>query len=123
MRYKVDYDYIDRLSDAEKAWLEKATNEIVGGTGGGYPAKNAANRDALTHPDGCALLGAIAADEAASRGDWAPTPEYLDTPEYKAALAGFRRYIHDNWRIKPHPTMQMAKAQARLERTKRGSKK
>jgi hypothetical protein len=54
--------------------------------------------------------------------DAAPTPAYLDEPEYKAALVEYRKHLPPNERRRPNKTRKFNRAAARLERAKRGKK-
>lgn len=122
VRYKVDYDYLHKLTDEEKKFLEKVTNDEVGGSApSGYGAKNAANRDMLTHYDSDAYFQAYYEDlaDSCAETDGTETPEYLDSDEYKSALRGFRTHVHDNYHRRPEMTMAMMRAKKRLEKSKK----
>jgi hypothetical protein len=128
IRWQVDYDYLRKLSPAEQQWLAQFTDEYHSGavpaSGGeilrardevraAYRAKNAANRDVYTRIDENwqDVL-------APGHPDEEYTPGYLDSQEYKAALAAVRALLSDNDRENPKYTEELAAAYERLERAK-----
>jgi hypothetical protein len=115
-RWRVDYDYLDRLTPDEAAWLAQFTDEEVAGdfryeepftedqearravwrekkrsernfkSGFGEPSSLDTSADEV--PPAAAYH-----PEALGAPDLAPTPEYLSTLEYKDAVAALRDAI------------------------------
>lgn len=110
LRDRVDQDYHHKLSPEEKQWLSDFNTRYYDGDFTGdtkhewsaderrvaYRAKNHANRDAYS-----IALGGGALDwpehpadlEGETKGDLRPSPAYLETAEYKAALHWWRQHV------------------------------
>lgn len=119
----VDYDYVHRLSPADKEWLSDFTNAYYGG--------DFTNADPQAWPDAakrevwrdnntrirsevgyramvCGLKPVVAPlDPNAPQPDMRPTPEYLNSPTYRAALALYREGLpsHQRQPAKPPPAL------------------
>lgn len=121
--WRVDADYLNKLTQEEREWYAAFCDKYYGGDfrgeGGGewteeekreaYIDKNRANSDAYTnyqydaesdtwrprllprHFEMNEHAGVLAEDP---NRDLTEVPDYLDDPEYKAALAEFRRHLH-----------------------------
>ena len=145
IRQYVDYDYIDRLSPEEQAWLAEFTDRHYGADFRGdkkwstkarrvrYNAKNSANRDLYSIKDVSGLLvrpDSVPVPRGTEREDgngWleniaakeqdlvTPTQRYLNSPEYKAALAEFREAVPAH-RGKKANHKKLARARYKLEK-------
>lgn len=106
VRWKVDQDYLARLTPEEKAWLSRFNDCFIGADFRGddektwtkeerrvvYRAKNASGRDVYT--SGLVDVGRTIPERTVDFMDETPvTPEYLKSQEYKEALAEFRQEI------------------------------
>lgn len=132
VRDRLDIDYAHKLTQEEREWLAQALDETVSGDFSHarpfvrdaqmrreiYREKNAANRDIW----GLGLRddGDRGVDEEPGQGMAAveATPEYLNSEEYKRALAEYRAHLPSNERYKPKETPEMLLALQKLERTK-----
>ncbi len=146
VQWKLDQDYVGKLSQEEREWLAKANDAMYGhkfregfgkadaaGKGGwteeqraeSYYHDNAGRRDALfiTRKEliedlevaGEALPLIETPEDGLSLNALAePTPEYLNTDEYKAALAEFRKTL--KVRKKPVNKVKQKKARNKLHR-------
>jgi hypothetical protein len=123
--WAVDFDYIDRLSPADREWLGrfadahyKADPRAMAGWDTeerrqAYRSKNSANRDLFANWD--ALPGDGPGDVVYAGEDLSPTPEYLDSSEYKAAREAFRDELPGDARFKAKPTRALKRAQKQLK--------
>lgn len=110
-QWKVDWDYLSKLSPAEQAWLADFGDRYYGGDfresdpeTWDAPArsavnmgKNCARTDLHTVAAAVGRLeewDPVAHDRHAPEVDGAPTPGYLDSAEYKAARDAFRGHLH-----------------------------
>lgn len=146
-RWRVDFDYLRRLSPEEIEWLHAFCNNHYGGNFSyagpegyeawskderrkAYAATNAANRDLYsTCPEesvkylGVNKFGRAHLDEPWSTDDvdfnpyayGAAAPAYLESPEYRDALADYRAEV-DRLRKSDPPSEALLKAKRRLER-------
>lgn len=110
VRDQVDQDYVDKLSDEDKEWLAKFNQAFYDGNFKGegkedwttdqrraaYRANNARKRDVYGRARG---LGALAYSDTLDREsqsdepDLEPSPAYLDTVEWREAVAEWRRHV------------------------------
>lgn len=113
LRDRVDYDYIDDLPSDAQEWLAKFNERYYGADfrndvdgewskeerRQAYAAKNAVNTDYYSigacvdgvEPIDSRGLADLIEERANGRGqDFAPTPRYLDSPIYKAAVVALR---------------------------------
>lgn len=104
--WKLDADYRDRLTPAERKWLDDFLdahyNARFQGHAAAWPkterrkadrARNAATRDLASQFD--PVPGECVPPAADPELDLSPTPEYLNSPDYKAALAAYRATLSD----------------------------
>lgn len=133
--WAVDFDYLGDLSPEEREWLGRFADGYYKADPQAmtdlspedkrrvYNRKNAANRDAYTakvHDRAMVTAGdsrgqdTAAADEGANQD---PTPEYLSSPEYKAALAEYRATLHPSTDRSTEPTPAQERARRRLRST------
>ena len=129
VRWKVETDYAQKLSPAEKEWLAKFNDEFAGASFGPEPLhdsvdakrelyrhKNAANKDAM---ELARAAGALVFKDSGPDYDgrnYAPTPDYLDSPEYRAALEEYRSHLPKGARGRVADTPEYRKARRNLER-------
>lgn len=109
VRDKVDYDYLDKLTDEDREKLALMTDAVIGAEPKAlaalnvpearkreiYREKNAANRDLYANVKGRKRLYSLSVEtyDGVATGDESPTPAYLEAPEYKAALREYRDAI------------------------------
>ena len=126
----VDQDYVSKLSPTEKEWLAAFNDAWVGGDFRRVPkskwpkaarsvvnmSKNAGRVDVTTN--GTAVEGVRLEQRIADlEADWSETPEYLDSTEYKQALAEYRRTLNPSRKnLKPKVTPEFETAARRLKR-------
>ena len=127
----VDQDYVHTLSPKEKEWLARFNDEHYGACFRGnseatpeerresYRRKNSANAD--LYGIAATRLGELPSTLADTQDerDHAAGPEYLDTPEYREALARYRALLPRNSRTRLDVTPELKEAWANLERAKR----
>ncbi len=111
IRWKLDVDYLDQLSQEERAWLSRFLDQHYGNNfrdatldewpvlkrREAYGHQHAARRDAYgdTRVDFIEeSRGGYAPTDDTNR-DWSESPSYLDSPQYKTALADFRTASKD----------------------------
>jgi hypothetical protein len=120
VQWKVDFDYLDKLSDEERRWLSDFSNSYYGGDfrsqhgsvwfpherREAHVAKNAARRDVyalgqvsnrvdfipdLEKPPRVEESKAPRFEIPANpKADFSPTPEYLNSESYRAAVEEYR---------------------------------
>lgn len=115
MRWKIDADFLSKLSPTERSWYAAFLDAHYGGDFRGQPEQwgtesrrkawseqRATRKDAHT----LATLGGgpdeIPPDAHTDEGavkDWAVTPGYLDDPEYKAAREAYRKELGQQRRL------------------------
>lgn len=144
LQWRVDLDYVKQLSPEHRAWLARFIDGFYGGDYRGdeetpvsdkrtaYQAKNRAMRDLYTAPSVLVLSSEDVATAWTRAGmsrsedytlnltsdpdlDLSPTPPYLDTPEYKSALASYRAQLDQGTKaIAPAPSPELDQADANL---------
>jgi hypothetical protein len=138
VQWQLECDYLHKLSDEDKAYLSQFNDEFHGAAFAEdkpihntvelrrerYRAKNHANADAY----GLAAAGRrldYMDDELAGKlsdrneRDQSPLPRYLESDEYREALAEFREHLPKNNKNKTVITPELTKAQRRLKKAKR----
>ncbi len=125
VRDQVDQDYVDKLSDEEREWLAKFNQAFYDGSFRAFPpaeesissdtleegtwspeerrvayrANNARKRDAFGRARGVGSLTYAGGADAEAFADEAQaldaTPTYLDSAEWKAAVAAWRKHIDE----------------------------
>lgn len=108
VRWKVDQDYISKLTPEEKAWLARFNDCFIGADFRGddektwtpeerrvvYRSKNAAGRDVYT--SGLVDYGRHIPEKTTEAGEETQeTPTYLNSETYKAARDEFRNDIDE----------------------------
>ena len=108
VRWKVDQDYLGKLTPEEKEWLSRFNDCFIGADFRGddektwtpeerrvvYRAKNAAGRDVFT--SGLVDVGRHIPERKTDFSDENPeTPAYLNSKQYKEALSEFREEIDE----------------------------
>ena len=140
VRWRVEIDYEDRLSDKDKAWLARFNNEFHGGDfskPGPRLHRTKEQRRAIWRDSKTA--GADAYEIARVSGlvqdappgheptggpqDLSPTPEYLNSAEYKARVAEFRARIPEDNRRRPEDPTPEEKATWSLDAAEAQRKK
>ena len=135
VQWKVDYDYVAKLSDEDKAWLAKFTDEFVGGDLRhsdpvhdtpelrrlAYAGNNVGKRDFYSKMDAMGKLDrqgvrTVLPPDAHDAGEDAPAPAYLAYPGYKRALARLRALYPDDQRRGLPDTPEVRAARADIER-------
>lgn len=134
-RWAVDQDYIDKLSPDERRWLAEFNDCHYGADFRdcpegwsdeqrkvAYSSNNARQVDAF----GVGLLeySSDGRRRGGEEGAWSsavspePTPEYLDSQEYRDALEEYRRCLSPFRAPRaPEPTERLTKARQQLRRT------
>lgn len=127
--WRTDYDYLSKLDPATRLWLAEFSDRYYGADFRGdtkgewskaerretYRAKNAANRDAYTSAQVDQLEYEVEPPDAPEVSPEA-TPEYLNAPEYKAAVERMREAIPTGRRKhpkKPSPRLRAAQSAVR----------
>lgn len=132
-RWRVDYDYLDKLSLEERQWLAAFTDAWVGGDFRGvdpddWPkevrsvvnqSKNMSRAD--THTLAELQVGGLTSltDKPRLEGpgsiDTTPVPDYLNDEDYKAARDEYRETLHQGRKpTDPVDTPAFRRAQRRL---------
>lgn len=141
MRWRLDQDYLDKLTKEERIWLAQFNTAYYSGDFRDFrdrpeawplPQRSDVNRSknaAKTDAHGLAAAGLWGAEGLANTDELVevlagapltetpPSSEYLDTDEYKAARAEFRRHLAPG-RIEAEPkfTPEYAKAYRRIRK-------
>lgn len=143
--WRVDADYLDKLTQEEREWYAAFCDKYYGGDfrgeGGGewteeekreaYIDKNRANSDVYTNHQydaendiwqprimplremGGHDVGVFVEDP---NRDLSEVPEYLNDPEYKAALAELRRHLHPGRAPRePDDTPELRRAREKVQ--------
>ncbi len=107
MFWQVDFDYRQKLSPTDRAWLRDFAERYYGASFAGpdgetgkwtteqrrerYRSRNSSNRDSYTAEILTDPRPGHESDRVAPEGqDESPTPAYLETTAYKSALRAFR---------------------------------
>lgn len=132
LRWAVDQDYTDQLAPEEKEWLARFNDAFYGGDfrrdeqgewsqeqrRAAWTAQRSIKADAYSISEGGGALDYLDEDPRTgetSNTDEAPTPDYLNTEDYKRARSEFRGQLSQGRRdVEPAPTLRMAAARARL---------
>lgn len=133
-RWQVDYDYLEKLSDEEASWLDRFTDAHYNAyftdaldyddddRRDANNRKNAARRDlySTSELDGRATFDAdeFGFDSTESR-DLSPTPEYLDSVEYREARAALRELIPTDERKTTKPSAELDEAKRKIRRSQK----
>ncbi len=133
VRWAVDQDYVNKLTPEEQEWLSKFndhyygakfTHDVDGEWSPGerrktYVAKNAANRDIYAISESGGFLDVYESNpnstQEASGQDFAETPEYLESPDYKRARAEFRSHLKPHLEAQPIQTSKYLAAKETLK--------
>ncbi len=130
VREYVDWDYANKLSKEDREWLawfgdcyygadfRTDTENLWSPTErrARYAFKNSANRgEAFSTVPPPLRESDQDYDTEALDQDWEPTPEYLNSPEYKTALAAYRATLAPGRPADPEETPKHYRAQKRLE--------
>jgi hypothetical protein len=139
VQWMVDQDYVADLSDEERQWLADFNDRHYGADFRGdeagewdtetrrqtYRDKNLANVDAYTrahYGDYLKDVEDIHNLEDPER-DVGPSPAYLSSPEYKAALKAYRETLSPGRKpVAPKATPKHTKARRRLTKITNGAK-
>lgn len=138
VRWMVDFDYLDKLTDEERAWLAEFSDCHYGADfrhdpdkewsteerRATYIRKNAANADLYTAVAARSLVEPLEErpDLEAREMDVSPLPRYLDTPEYKDALKAYRETLSQGRKpAKPKLTPEHSATLARLDEIVNGT--
>ena len=133
-RWKVDQDYISRLSDDERRWLAQFHDEYYGGFFSPkrealhstkelrrecYAANNATNADSYSiHEVSGRLFSSeelpLFEPESLGGQDGSPLPSYLNDQEYKSLREQFRTHLPKDRKARVNETPEMKKARTRL---------
>jgi hypothetical protein len=127
-RWAVDFDYLDQLSPKEQAWLGKFTDahykadpKAMKGRGWSktkrreaYARKNSANRDLYARDGNPTELHDVEPEPGADPPNWTDTPEYLNSEEYKAALAEHRSTLSPYESRNPSDSQEFRQSKRRL---------
>lgn len=123
----LDYDYVQRLSPKERAWLDTFSAEFYNGEFDTSPGATPLHRDEKQRAE----LGLIkwhrvrdiyerspraeVQDVTADAVDYSPAPEYLKTPEYREALNEFRAQIPSDRRRKPSYSAEFLASRSKVD--------
>ena len=138
VRWKVDFDYVARLSPEEQEWLSDFVDAEYGADyrneiGQEYDVEDrrvtdaqklAARSDVYGLAQSGGFLGEFQDRHSGAEPmtPEAPTPEYLDSPEYKRARDEYRATLAQGRRNHPpKPTRKHTQAKKHLERTVRNA--
>lgn len=137
VRWRRDYDYLDKLPPEARKFLEEFDEAYYGASYSGNDwspderkaagrAKNAAMRDLAgnldrgvfpTFENESVNLGDSNTPEIAQLpSDLSSTPEYLSSPEYKARLAKFREHLDAYREVPPRKTWGYVASKGALEK-------
>lgn len=129
IRDLVDYDYEHKLTDKDRAWLAKFSDEVYGAYFKGEPLhadeekrrelgrdKNRAREDLFGRGlrRGREVGETDAAVSNSAEGEATPHPAYLGTPAYREALAEYRSAIPEDQRQTVLPGPRFKGAEGRL---------
>lgn len=141
VKWRVDYNYLHKLSKEEQEWLAKFSDRYYGAEFRGdseddawtvperrraYIDKNTANTDAYSAIHAEERRGLVIPleelpgyePEEDPNKDRTPTPEYLNSPEYKQRLEEYRRLLDPGRKpVKPKITPALQLAHSRLAKT------
>ena len=131
LQWRIDYDYVGKLSDDEQRWLANFTDAYVGGDfrkvdPAEWPAeqrsdvnrsKNASKTDAQTLNE---VWGTLSELPLNAKAPVSPLPDddyaYTNDPLYKSALAEYRSHLATGRKAKkPKPTPELEQARRKLE--------
>lgn len=127
VRWKVDQDYVEELTPAQREFLKLFNDEYYGAKfrkstewsteekRQSYRDKNVANADSYAKcpPELVEELSEALIDE--SPREAGPTPTYLDSPEYKEARDSFREHLDPSRReLAPKPSPSLNRAMRKL---------
>jgi hypothetical protein len=133
VRQHVDQDYINKLTPEEREWLAKFNDNYYGAKfpkdepngwtdvekRERYVAKNAANRDIYGISEAGGVLDVYESNPhntaEASTQDFAPSPAYLESAEYKHAREAFRQHLKPHLEAQPKITPNYLDARETLE--------
>lgn len=123
----MDYDYVHRLSDSEREYLEKFSDEVYGATFDKDPLhtdpeqRKALAREKNYRREDIMGRGLRRSREVGPADAWATdetdaqsVPSYLNNPDYKEAINDFRRSLPEDRREITLPGPAFSASEARL---------